>query len=144
MWSCPHCGAAQAESARCWVCRRSSTTCSTCRHFRTSLAADVGWCALDRRRRPLTGLELRGCWAERPTTRGEADARRGDLVAQAPTPRTLAPATRGFVPVDDVRAAGTVVASISGETMTPPAPPPGPDPADGWDRRFSLFGDLER
>ena len=35
MWHCPHCGAPQAETARCWVCRRSSTTCSTCRHFRT-------------------------------------------------------------------------------------------------------------
>ena len=64
MWACPHCGAPQAEAARCWVCHRSSTTCSTCRHFRTSLAADVGYCGKDRWRSPLTGLELRACWEE--------------------------------------------------------------------------------
>ena len=27
MWRCPHCGTPQAETARCWVCRRSSTAC---------------------------------------------------------------------------------------------------------------------
>src|ERR1044071_2254759 len=64
MWACPHCGAPQAEAARCWVCHRSSTTCSTCRHFRPSLAADVGYCGKDRWRTPLTGLELRACWEE--------------------------------------------------------------------------------
>jgi hypothetical protein len=62
LWRCPHCGTPQAETARCWVCRRSSTTCSTCRHFRPSLAAGVGSCGLDPRRLPLTGRELRGCW----------------------------------------------------------------------------------
>jgi hypothetical protein len=62
MWRCPHCGTPQAETARCWVCRRSSTTCSTCVHFRASLAAGLGTCGLDPRRRPLTGRELRGCW----------------------------------------------------------------------------------
>jgi hypothetical protein len=62
MWRCPHCGTPQAESARCWVCRRSSTTCSTCHHFRRALSAGVGWCGLDPRRVPLSGRELRGCW----------------------------------------------------------------------------------
>jgi len=62
-WRCPYCGTPQAESARCWVCRRSSTTCSTCRHFQRSLAAGVGTCGLDPKRRPLTGRELRGCWS---------------------------------------------------------------------------------
>ena len=62
LWRCPHCGTPQAETARCWVCRRSSTTCSTCRHFQRSLAAGIGYCALDPRRLPLTGRELRGCW----------------------------------------------------------------------------------
>jgi len=65
MWRCPHCGTPQAETARCWVCRRSSTTCSTCSHFRRSLAAGVGTCGLDPKRRPLTGRELRGCWTDR-------------------------------------------------------------------------------
>jgi len=62
MWRCPHCGTPQAETARCWVCRRSSTTCSTCRHFRRAVAGTVGYCGLDARRLPLTGTELRGCW----------------------------------------------------------------------------------
>ena len=28
MWRCPHCGTPQAETARCWVCRRSTTACA--------------------------------------------------------------------------------------------------------------------
>ena len=48
IWRCPHCGTPQAETARCWVCRRSSTACATCRHFRRSVAANLGYCGLDR------------------------------------------------------------------------------------------------
>jgi len=66
MWRCPHCGTPQHEAARCWVCRRSSTICSTCRHFRQSLVTSVGYCGLDPRRAPLAGTELRGCWTARP------------------------------------------------------------------------------
>jgi hypothetical protein len=62
MWRCPHCGIPQAETARCWVCHRSSTACVTCRHFRRSVAAQLGYCGLDRQRRPLRGDEIRGCW----------------------------------------------------------------------------------
>ena len=62
MWRCPHCGTPQAETSRCWVCRRSSTACGTCRHFRRSVAAKVGYCGLDRRRAPLLGDEIRACW----------------------------------------------------------------------------------
>jgi hypothetical protein len=62
MWRCPHCGTPQAETARCWVCRRSSTACATCRHFRRSIAAQLGYCGLDRQRQPLRGDEIRGCW----------------------------------------------------------------------------------
>jgi hypothetical protein len=65
MWRCPHCGTPQAETARCWVCRRSSTACGTCRHFRNSVAAQVGYCGLDRRRQPLVGDEIRACWEQR-------------------------------------------------------------------------------
>ena len=74
MWRCPHCGTPQAETARCWVCHRSSTACATCRHFRRSVAAQLGYCGLDRHRRPLRGDEIRGCWeaavaaSEVPTT----------------------------------------------------------------------------
>jgi hypothetical protein len=66
MWRCPHCGTPQAESARCWVCRRSSTACGTCRHFRRSVAAQLGYCGLDRKRLPLRGDEIRACWEGRP------------------------------------------------------------------------------
>jgi len=64
MWRCPHCGTPQAETARCWVCRRSSTSCATCRHFRHSVAANIGYCGLDRTRRPLSGEEIRSCWEQ--------------------------------------------------------------------------------
>jgi hypothetical protein len=62
MWRCPHCGTPQAETARCWVCHRSSTACGTCRHFRHSVAAQLGYCGLDRSRQPLSGTEIRACW----------------------------------------------------------------------------------
>ena len=62
MWRCPHCATPQAETARCWVCHRSSTSCGSCRHFRRSVAAQLGYCGLDRQRRPLRGDEIRECW----------------------------------------------------------------------------------
>ena len=58
MWRCPHCGTPQAETARCWVCRRSSTACGTCRNYRRSVAGSLGYCGLDRRRQPLAGDEI--------------------------------------------------------------------------------------
>ncbi|HVB28045.1 MAG TPA: hypothetical protein VNE21_09070 [Mycobacteriales bacterium] len=61
-WRCPHCSTPQPESALCWVCARSSTTCSTCRWFRRSVAGKLGYCGLDVRRAPLRGDELRACW----------------------------------------------------------------------------------
>jgi hypothetical protein len=127
MWHCPHCGALQSESARCWVCRRSSTTCSTCRNFRLSLATDVGWCALDRRRRPLTGLELRGCWEGRPAA-GEA---RPDVPREQPM---VGPsARRGFVPLDEITVA-----------IGPPVPAPPIAFVEAREAPTSLFGDAER
>jgi hypothetical protein len=92
MWRCPHCGTPQAETARCWVCRRSSTTCSTCRHYRRAVVTRVGWCGLDRRRLPLRGDEMRGCWAGGDGVRAET--------APATTSRsTAAISSRSFVPV---------------------------------------------
>jgi hypothetical protein len=70
MWRCPHCGTPQAETARCWVCGRSSTSCATCRHFRDAVAVNLGYCGLDRNRSPLRGDEIRPCWeagADGPT-----------------------------------------------------------------------------
>ncbi len=64
VWRCPHCGIQQAETARCWVCHRSTTVCGTCRHYRQSVAGSLGFCGLDPRRRPLSGDEQRGCWEQ--------------------------------------------------------------------------------
>src|SRR4029078_8125507 len=63
-WRGPHCSTPQAEASRCWVCHRSSTSCGTCRHFRRSVAARVGYCGLDRHRQPLDGREVRACWED--------------------------------------------------------------------------------
>jgi hypothetical protein len=62
VWRCPHCGTPQTESSRCWVCKRSSTSCATCRNFRRAVAGTWGYCGVDRNRTPLRGDELRGCW----------------------------------------------------------------------------------
>jgi hypothetical protein len=72
MWRCPHCGTPQAETARCWVCRESSTSCATCRHFRRAVAVNLGYCGLDRSRSPLHGDEIRPCW-EAPLASGERE-----------------------------------------------------------------------
>jgi hypothetical protein len=66
-WRCPHCETPQPEASRCWVCHRSSTSCGTCRHFRRSVAARTGFCALDRRREPLRGDEVKSCWEDAAT-----------------------------------------------------------------------------
>ncbi len=61
-WRCPHCGTPQAESARCWVCHRSSTCCGTCANYLASLVPGTGFCALDAKRRTVRSEDLRGCW----------------------------------------------------------------------------------
>jgi len=99
LWRCPHCGTPQAETARCWVCHRSSTSCATCLNFRGSVAAGVGFCGLDRSRAPLHGDEIRACWedlrsAAQPPTADPAD----DWLPEA-DPTAPAPATRPSLPV---------------------------------------------
>lgn len=165
MWQCPHCGTPQAETARCWVCRRSSTTCSTCRHFRASLAAEVGYCALDRHRRPLTGLELRACWEEAAAAIEDSSVRAGsgnglDADRRSARRRPAVPSSgheadrtpaRTFVPIEDLEGAPAAVApatpatpaSLAPGTPVVPAFIPG-DPIVSWEGRTSLFGELER
>jgi hypothetical protein len=162
MWHCPHCGAPQAETARCWVCRRSSTTCSTCIHFRRALAGDLGYCGLDARRRPLSGLEQRGCWEPKPTP-AEPESPRPSLAEEPHRLRGRpsvqvhgvdhAPALRDFVPVELLAPAAQAAVqppAEPGDTPTAIDPPTanGPpafviEPEPRWGERTSLFGDPE-
>jgi hypothetical protein len=122
MWRCPHCGIPQAETARCWVCHRSSTACLTCRNFRRSVAAKVGYCGLDRQRRLLRGDEIRSCW--------EADP--------APSVTPEMPAARARLPVVD----GTPVPRL--EFVEVVVRTPGGDPETGAlpeEPRWSLWDD---
>jgi hypothetical protein len=145
MWRCPHCGTPQAETARCWVCHRSSTACGTCRNYRRSVAGQLGYCGLDRKRQPLTGDEIRGCWEAWPTGATRADT--------APTigPARQITAEHRHVEFIEVRggaaagaAAGAATAMIPDvadaadeePASTPPIPPDEP----GW----SLWVELER
>jgi len=151
MWRCPHCGTPQAETARCWVCRRSSTTCSTCRHYRRSVAAQVGYCGLDRRRLPLTGSELRGCWEAGPARIADlpSDPISDDAV-EAPSPALR---LRGFIPVELRRL--DPAAARAGRAQVPTTPPaqveivdPGvaaapTHPPTAWADRATLFADSE-
>jgi hypothetical protein len=66
VWRCPHCATPQPETSRCWVCRRSTTSCGTCRHFRRGVAGGLGLCGLDPRHPALTGSEMRACWVAAP------------------------------------------------------------------------------
>jgi len=156
MWHCPHCGAPQAESARCWVCHRSSTTCSTCRHFRSSLSADLGWCALDPRRKPLTGLEQRGCWEERTTPAIAAASDADEWTGRRPWSRSTgadddsAPAAvLDFIPVEllgpvvVISTAPSPAADEAAEPVPSPLPQLAADADESWAERTSLFGELE-
>ena len=97
MWRCPHCGTPQSETSRCWVCKRSSTSCGTCRHFRRSIAGQLGYCGLDPRRLPIRGDEMRGCWEAAHATditppsikieRAAAASGRLDFIPVGPAPR---------------------------------------------------------
>jgi hypothetical protein len=61
-WRCPNCGTLQTDTARCFLCQRSATSCGTCVRFRASFVGGVGYCADDKRREPLSGSEQRSCW----------------------------------------------------------------------------------
>lgn len=163
MWHCPHCGAPQAETARCWVCRRSSTTCSTCSHFRRALAGDLGYCGLDAKRRPLTGLEQRGCWEQGAAASAEAEQARSvqpverhRLRGGRSAPRTADPndpPARSFVPIESLTPLpgkpttlpeGPAVRETSDDPPASAAPPAFViEPEPGWGERTSLFGDPE-
>ncbi len=152
MWRCPHCGTPQAETARCWVCRRSSTACGTCRNFRRSVAGSLGYCGLDRRRQPLTGDEIRACWE---AAAGGADV---PLVAMAgigpDDPSATGRTPLEFIEVDGLLASEPAPPSIEPpktglelETAAPSSDSPGmvsPPPPSLGEPGWSLWGDLDR
>src|SRR3954454_2275714 len=110
IWRCPHCGTPQAETARCWVCRRSSTACATCRHFRTSVAGSLGYCGLEARRAPLAGDEIRSCWEARAAVAEP-------IPVEAVGRRAVAPA--GPLPVFDDRANRREFVEVAGRDEGP-------------------------
>jgi hypothetical protein len=118
-WRCPHCGVAQPETSRCWVCQRSTTSCDTCRHYRRAVAPGLGFCGLDRRRIPLLGDEMRACWE---AAAGLAAGEEPDAMAGRPTV-TVSPLVRRpaleFVEVPPGARGG--VAVLEREAEAPPA-----------------------
>jgi hypothetical protein len=140
LWRCSHCGTPQPVAARCWVCRRSSTSCGTCRHFRESVAARIGYCGLDRERRPLAGDEIRGCW-DGLALADDEDSRPADVALRV----IEAPYVRGFVPVDELLAEAVIVVPVeldlpskSEQVVVPPAVAAVSPPSDGM-----LWADFE-
>ena len=151
MWRCPHCGTPQAETARCWVCHRSSTACATCQNFRRSVAAQLGYCGLDRERRPLRGNEIRACW-EASTVPVEVEAvpsRRwtptpSDDVDLGTSVRKLEFVEVGAEPVPRLRRSSTDKATpepqAEAAAFAPAEPGAPPSPTEP---RWSLWGDAE-
>ena len=134
MWRCPHCGTPQAETARCWVCRRSSTSCGTCRNYRRSVAGQLGYCGLDRRRQPLTGDEIGGCWEAWPAA----------LLPDGAVPLTIGPARAPTDAKQPLAIIEVTAADPPDDVAEPPiAPVAAPGPAPTGDAAWSLWGAIE-
>lgn len=136
IWRCPHCGTPQAETARCWVCRRSSTSCATCRNYRRSVAGQLGYCGLDRRRQPLTGEEIRGCWEAGPAASPPDGVVPLTLARARPPDDARQPLT--FVEVTAAQPTSDDAGRVAVGTA-PVTPPPATDVEPGW----SLWGEPE-
>jgi hypothetical protein len=140
MWRCPHCGTPQAETARCWVCRRLSTSCATCRHYRRSVAGQLGYCGLDARRQPLNGDEIRGCWEGWPAGSATTGA---PLTIAAASTSDVGHRPLAFVEVTPAQHAserGPVAESPIAGTLPPLDGAPQPSGEPRWD----LWGDADR
>jgi hypothetical protein len=156
VWRCPHCATPQPESSRCWVCRRSTTSCATCRHFRKGVAGGLGLCGLDPRREALDGTEMRPCWiaepaapdpAERrlvPVGPGRASGREPAIgTAAGRQPRTFVPVEPSSPVPEEPQAAsgvtGTTDAAVArAAAISPATGRPGRIPGSWW-----LWGDPE-
>jgi hypothetical protein len=120
LWRCPHCGTPQVESSRCWVCRRSTTSCAACRHFRRGVAGGLGVCGRDPRRLALLGTEMRACWdaAETTGTMGPPEDAPEDLVRIPMMAGAGSRPVRTFVPVESL----SPMAAAPGRTAVAAAP----------------------
>jgi hypothetical protein len=117
------------------------------------VAAQLGYCGLDRRRLPLAGTELRGCWDAGPVRLLDATGdvpRVADLDVEAEPP-SPALRLRDFVPVELARhraaqadrQKGTLSDGprLESEVMADIAP--ATQPAPTWSDRVTLFADAE-
>ena len=97
------------------------------------MAAQLGYCGLDRTRQPLTGDEIRGCWEGRPAGAAASSDAPLTIVAARTDEERKRPLE--FVEVDGVSEA------VEDEAPVPPVAAPIPPSAEpGW----SLWGDLDR
>lgn len=137
VWRCPHCATPQAEASRCWVCRRSTTSCVTCRHYRRGISGGLGLCGLDPRHAAVADTDVRACWVGAPPAAADGpdavDARSGRRAAGAgPAAAGAGPAAGGraprtFVPVEELAARrGATVAAAVAVLDRPPALAAGP------------------
>jgi len=131
LWRCPHCATPQPESARCWLCGRSTTTCAACRHYRRGVAGGFGLCGKSPRRLALRGTEVFPCWEAVPMP-GEATATPDLAAARERASVPDGPAARTFVPVDELRAVAGRGTPAAAPVPTAGAPAP---------VRWSLWGD---
>jgi hypothetical protein len=124
VWRCPHCATPQAEASRCWVCRRSTTSCVTCRHYRRGISGGLGLCGLDPKHGPVADTDVRACWVGAPVVHEEL----------AGAPRTIGRAAAGdhvprtFVPVESLVAGREAAAVAVIERVSVDAPEPEPEP----------------
>ena len=127
-WRCPHCGTLQPETSRCWACSRATVTCSSCHRFRTSVATDLGYCADDRDRLPLSGDEVRACWeatAAPVATPGLFDVLETTATATAPPAPTPEERLQSGPAEEEALSGAPAASALSGRLVEAPEVAPG-------------------
>ena len=99
------------------------------------MAGQLGYCGLDRRRQPLTGDEIRGCW----------DGWQAALMPDGAVPLTIAPARS---PAEDKQPLAFVEVTADERSTDDAAEPAGapvgvPADSSGGEPGWSLWGDAE-
>ena len=106
VWRCPHCATPQTEASRCWVCRRSTTSCVTCRHYQRGISGGLGLCGLDPKHNPAAATDVRACWVDAARVTDDlpaADAPAPDRPAAARgAAASVGRAPRTFVPIESL------------------------------------------